>query len=87
MKAVGFPEGKGNGMKFHYNFRFERALENWFAYRRIPCSCDGCFSKLQEPMDTRYKGPCDTCILWKIFEKKDGSGKGLNDWGMARFEV
>ena len=34
-----------------------------------------------------WKGvPCNTCILWKIFEKKDESGEGLNNWGKARFE-
>ena len=26
MKAVGFPTGSGNGIKFHYNFRFEKVL-------------------------------------------------------------
>lgn len=26
IRAVGFPKGKGNGMKFYYNFIFERAL-------------------------------------------------------------
>ena len=85
MRAVGFPAGKGNGMKGHYNFRMERALNAWFAYRRIPCSCDGCYGKLQAPISSRYKGASSTCYLWKIFEKKDGSGKGLNDWGKGKF--
>ena len=88
MKAYGFPTGKSNGMKFYYNFRFEKALKQWFAYRRQACSCDGCYKKLQEPsVDARYSGACNTCRLWKIFEKKDGSGKGLNDWKLARFKV
>ncbi|KAL7533170.1 hypothetical protein ACHAXR_005079 [Thalassiosira sp. AJA248-18] len=86
MAAIGFPKTKGNGMKFHYNFRFEKALERWFSFRRIPCSCDGCYEKLCEPIETRYTGACNTCVLWKIFEKKDGSGTGLNDWNKAKFE-
>ncbi len=45
-KAIGFPVGNGNGMKFHYNFRFKRQLGNKFAFQRIPCSCDGCYTKL-----------------------------------------
>jgi len=88
MQAAGFPKGKGNGLKFHYNFRFERALGRWFAYRRIPCSCKGCQEKLgSKSIDKRYSGPSNTCDLWKIFEKKDGSGEGLNDWKLARFEA
>ena len=87
MQAVGFPKGKGNGLKFYYSFRFERALSRWFAYRRIPCSCEGCQKKLDGPISTRYTGPSNTCDLWKIFEKKDGSGEGLNDWKLARFEA
>jgi len=27
-----------------------------------------------------------TCNLWKIFDKWDRSGKGLNDWGMRQFQ-
>ena len=86
MKAIGFPAGKGNGMKFHYNFRFEKGLGSKFAFRRIPCSCDGCYEKLQEPIKSRYSGPCDTCKFWKMFEKKDGSGDGLNDWRLGSFQ-
>jgi hypothetical protein len=86
MKTVGWEKGKRNGMKFHYNFRMEQELGHRFAYRRIPCSCEGCFQKLQEPLATRYTGKCDTCYLWKIFEKKDGSGEGLNDWRLGQFE-
>ena len=85
-KVVGFPSGRGNGIKFHYNFRFERALKQWFAYRRIPCSCAGCRAKLREPIATRYSGPSNTCHLWEIFKWKDDSGTGLNDWRKARFE-
>ena len=85
-KAVGFLSGKGNGIKAHYNFRFERLLGGEFVYRRVACSCDGCFGRLQEPGIEKYDRPSDNCVLWPIMEKKDGSGSGLNDWGKASFE-
>ena len=85
-QAMGFPSGKGNGIKAHYNFRFEKALGDKYVFRRIACSCDGCYEQLQEPTIERYTRASNSCYWWPIMEKKDGSGKGWNDWGLGWFE-
>ena len=93
MKAMGFDKTeKGNGLKEMYNFRFERSLREKFAYCRFPCSCAGCYTRLQLPTpEERYGQPRDTCYLWPIMKsfEADGTptGKGYNDWGMGWFET
>lgn len=85
MKAIGFPAGKGNGMKFHYNFRFERAIYPWFAYRRIPCYCKGCEEELKKSSEMRYDSISNQCYLFPMMKKKDGSETSWNDWGKGQF--
>ena len=92
MQAMGFDKSeKGNGLKEMYNFRFERSLREKFAYCRFPCSCDGCYKRLQlSTPEERYGGVRDSCYLWPIMKSldEDGkeTGKGYNDWGMGWFE-
>ena len=85
MQCVGFSKKKGYGMKFHYNFRFEKELGDYFVYPRVACSCMGCYNKLQELIEIRYSGPSNDCGLWPIMNKKDGGGVGYNDWKKASF--
>lgn len=90
MSACGFE--KGSGIKSMYNFRFERELNEKFAYCRFPCSCGGCYERLQMPtIQERYDTPRDTCYLWPIMEIMDDNGnptgKGYNDWSLGWFET
>ena len=68
-----------------YNLRADHELillycgKMVIAIRRFPCMCVGCKKKLEEPIETRYVGKCDTCIYWKVFKKRDGQS-GYNDW-------
>ena len=93
MTATGFDtRKKGYGITSMYNFRFEKALHDKFAYCRYPCSCKGCRTRLQLPtVEQRYNGPRDTCYLWPIMEMKDKNGdptgEGYNDWKMGSFET
>ena len=93
MKAMGFNKSeKGNGLKEMYNFRFERSLREKFAFCRFPCSCTGCYNRLQLPTtEEKYGQPRDTCYLWPIMKTfaVDGTptGKGYNDWGLGWFET
>ena len=86
MEAVGFPEGAGNGLKSHYHFIFDPELGEKFAFSKITCNCEGCEEQMKRPIATRYTGPRDKCYLWEIFDKKDGSGSGFNDWGLGHFK-
>ena len=75
-----------------YNFRFERELKDKFAYCRFPCSCKGCYERLQQPTThERYNTPRDSCYLWPIMEISDDNDrptcKGYNDWKMGWFET
>lgn len=90
MSACGF-SGKGNGIKSMYNFRFERELKDKFAHCRFPCSCKGCYERLQQPTThEHYNTPRDSCYLWPIMEISDDNdqptGKGTVNgrWGGLR---
>ena len=47
MEAIGFPEGKGKGIKYHYHFIFYPKLGEKFTFSRIPCDCKGCEEQLK----------------------------------------
>lgn len=76
---------KGDGVRSNYHARADVELlskdmrPNLIAMRRFPCFCKGCVDKMAEPVESRYKGPCNTCIYWQIF-KKTGEEVGYNDW-------
>ena len=92
MSAMGFgKKERGNGLKAMYNFGFERCLNGKFAYRRFPCSCEGCYQQLQKKIpEERYGIPSDTCYLWPMMQIHDENGnptgKGYNDWKLGWFE-
>ena len=95
MVATGFDKSKnikGNGITSMYNFRFESALKDQFAFCRIPCYCIGCYERLQlNDVAERYGQPRETCYLWPIMQMKDKDGnpigKGYNDWKLGKFEM
>ena len=83
-KAVGFRENEAKcSLAFMYNLRADPQLILFYSGKMViairPCMCAGCKKKLEEPIETRYIGKCDTCIYWKIFKKRDGQS-GYNDW-------
>ena len=88
-KAIGFRKETKCSLGFMYNLRADPELivihkKNGktsfvIAIRRFPCYCDGCRKKLEEPIETRYVGKCDTCDYWAVFRKRDGQS-GYNDW-------
>ena len=50
--------------------------------RRFPCCCEGCLTKLAEPIETRYTGLSDKCVYWDVFKKNNGE-TGYNDWKLV----
>ena len=78
---------KGNGIRYHHNFRADPALgHGYIAARRIPCACDGCLHQLSLPWkrnenfgnQPRYKSDNKQCVLWSSL----GS---LNNWRLISF--
>jgi len=64
MIANGFEKGSGGGIKSMYNFRFERALKDKFAYCQLDCNCDGYytnFSNKQLKKDIQDQETLGTC--------------------------
>ena len=61
-----------------------------FAFRQIPCMCPACAQYLQLPIDERYVGSTEQCILAPMMKMKDKKGNVLeetyNDWLIGHFK-
>lgn len=74
----------GVGIMNHYNIRADPELLKRdepmrIEMRRFPCCCNGCKTKLLQPITSSYTGPSNTCDFWDVFKCLDGC-TWYNDW-------